>query len=106
MSPTYESQPQPSQARSQPHPSESAQYATELELVMHERKQLRRLQTMMNMCMQVIAQDSSMSLEEASQMIADCREAALNMFPGKERAFDLLYRPQFQRVMHAVYRLQ
>jgi hypothetical protein len=28
------------------------------------------------------------------------------MFPGKERAFDLLYRPKFQRVMHAVYRLQ
>jgi hypothetical protein len=28
------------------------------------------------------------------------------MFPGKEVAYDLLYRPKFQRVMHAVYRLQ
>ena len=34
------------------------------------------------------------------------RRVALEMFPGKERAFDLLYRPKFQRVMHAVYRLQ
>jgi hypothetical protein len=28
------------------------------------------------------------------------------MFPSKEKTFDLIYRPKFQRVMHAVYRLQ
>jgi hypothetical protein len=39
-------------------------------------------------------------------MIAETRKIALDMFPGKERAFDLISRPQFQRVMHAVYRLQ
>jgi hypothetical protein len=39
-------------------------------------------------------------------MIAATRRVAMEMFPGKERAFDLIYRPQFQRVMHAVYRLQ
>jgi hypothetical protein len=44
--------------------------------------------------------------EEASGMIAATRRVALEMFPGKERAFDLLYRPKFQRVMHAIYRLQ
>ena len=44
--------------------------------------------------------------EDAAQMIAETRKVALQMFPGKERAFDLIYRPQFQRVMHAVYRLQ
>ena len=44
--------------------------------------------------------------EDAAQMIAETRKVALEMFPGKERAFDLIYRPQFQRVMHAVYRLQ
>ena len=39
-------------------------------------------------------------------MVAATRRAALEMFPGKERAFDLIYKPQFQRLMHAVYRLQ
>jgi hypothetical protein len=39
-------------------------------------------------------------------MTAAVRRVALEMFPGKERAFDLIYRPQFQRLMHAVYRLQ
>ena len=56
----------------------------EIERMAKERKQLRRLQMMMNMCMQVIAQDSTLSIEEASQMISDSREAALHMFPGKE----------------------
>ncbi len=71
-----------------------------------ERKQLRRLQMMMNMCLQVIAQDGSMSVEEASQMIADSREAALAMFPGKELAYDLIWKPRFQRVMIERFRLQ
>jgi hypothetical protein len=39
-------------------------------------------------------------------MAAATRRLALDMFPGKERAFDLLYRPKFQRVMHEIYRLQ
>jgi hypothetical protein len=39
-------------------------------------------------------------------MIAATRRVALEMFPGKENAFDLIYRPKFQRIMNAVYRLQ
>ena len=61
---------------------------------------------MMNMTMQVIAQDSSLTIEEASQMIADSREAALAMFPGKELAYDLIWRPRFQRLMVERFRLQ
>lgn len=64
-----------------------------------ERRMLRRLQMMMNMTMQVIAQDQHLSVDEASQMIADSRAAALNMFPGKELAYDLIWKPRFQRLM-------
>jgi hypothetical protein len=81
-------------------PGDEAQRAEE------EGRQLRRLQMMMNMCLQVIAQDSSMSVEEASQMIADSREAALGMFPGKELAYDLIWKPRFQRLMIERFRLQ
>ena len=45
-----------------------------------EGKLIRRLQLMMNLVMQTIAQDSSLSIDEASQMIADERRAALAMF--------------------------
>lgn len=71
-----------------------------------ERKLLRRLQMMMNMVMQVIAQDGSLNVDEASRMIADAREAALAMFPGKELAYDLIWKPRFQRLMVERFRLQ
>jgi hypothetical protein len=71
-----------------------------------EPRRLRRLQLMMNLVMQVIAQDPSLTVEEASQMAADARQAALALFPGKELAFDLLYRPRLQRVMRERFRLQ
>jgi hypothetical protein len=58
------------------------------------------------MTMQVIAQDASLTIEEASQMIADSRDAALSMFPGKELAYDLIWKPRFQRLMLERFRLQ
>ena len=70
-----------------------------------ERKLIRRLQMMMNMVMQVIAQDASLTIDEASQMIADSRKAALAMFPGKELAYDLIWRPRFQRLMRERFRI-
>ncbi len=70
-----------------------------------EQKLVRRLQMMMNMVMQVIAQDGSLTVEDASQMIADSRRAALAMFPDKELAYDLIWRPRFQRLMRERFRI-
>ena len=70
-----------------------------------ENKLIRRMQMMMNMVMQVIAQDSSLSIDEASQMIADSRKAALAMFPDKELAYELIWRPRFQRLMRERFRI-
>ena len=70
-----------------------------------EGKLIRRLQMMMNMVMQVIAQDGTLTVDDASQMIADSRKAALAMFPGKELAYDLIWRPRFQRLMRERFRI-
>jgi len=70
-----------------------------------ESRRIRRLRILVRLTIEEIA-SGGLSAEEASGMIAATRRAALEMFPGKERAFDLIYRPQFQRVMHAIYRLQ
>jgi len=72
---------------------------------LEEQKLIRRLQMMMNMVMQVIAQDPSLTIDDASQMIADARNAALAMFPGKELAYDLIWRPRFQRLMRERFRI-
>jgi hypothetical protein len=60
---------------------------------------------MVNMVMSVISQDPALSFDEASQMAADTRKAALAMFPGKELAFDLIYRPRLQRLISERFRL-
>jgi hypothetical protein len=70
-----------------------------------ESRQLRRLRILVRLTMETIA-DGDLTAEEAAGMIAATRRAALDMFPGKEQAFDLIYRPQFQRLMNAIYRLQ
>ncbi len=81
----------------------SAQTAEEIE---DERKRLRRLQIMMSVVTSVLAQDPDLTVEEASELVANARRAALVLFPGKELAFDLIYRPRLRRVMQERFRLQ
>ena len=73
---------------------------------MDEARRIRRLQVMMSMVMSVISQDPDLTVEEASEMAANARRAALVMFPGKELAYDLIYRPRLQRLMNERFRLQ
>jgi hypothetical protein len=71
-----------------------------------ETRKIRRLQLMISMVMSVIGQDPTLTLEEASELAAGAKRAALAMFPDKELAFDLLYKPRLQRLMLERYRLQ
>jgi hypothetical protein len=71
-----------------------------------EARNIRRLQVMISMVMSVISQDPSLTVEEASALAANAKRAALAMFPDKELAYDLLYKPRLQRLMNERYRLQ
>jgi len=71
-----------------------------------EAKQIRRLQMMISMVMSVISQDHNLTVEEASELVAGAKRAALAMFPDKELAYDLLYKPRLQRLMNERFRLQ
>ena len=71
-----------------------------------EARKIRRLQLMISMVTSVISQDSSLTLEEASELAAGAKKAALAMFPDKELAYDLLYRPRLQRLIRERFRLQ
>jgi hypothetical protein len=94
------SQPEPSGFTSSPEPVHQSP-----EELQDEQRKLRRLQIMVNMVMSVIGQDLSLTVDEASSMVADTRRAALAMFPGKELAFDLLYKPRLQRLMRERFRI-
>ena len=67
---------------------------------------IRRLQMMMGMVMSVISQDANLTVEEAAELAAGAKRAALAMFPDKELAYDLLYKPRLQRLMNERFRLQ
>jgi hypothetical protein len=83
---------------------------TELSAKLNEREQearkIRRLQLMISMVMSVISQDHSLTVEEASELVAGAKRAALAMFPDKELAYDILYKPRLQRLMNERFRLQ
>ena len=81
----------------------SAQSPEELQ---EESRKIRRLQMVVNMVTQDNAQDSSLTVDEASEMVADTRRVALGMFPDKELAFNLIYWPRLQRLMRERYRMQ
>jgi len=83
--------------------TEPAQSPEELQ---EESRKIRRLQMVVNMVTQVIIQDPNLSVEEASEMVADTRRVALAMFPDKELAFNLIYWPRLQRLMRERYRMQ
>jgi len=71
-----------------------------------ENRRIRRLQIMMNMVMSVISQDSSLTLEQASELVVNTKRAALAMFPDKEFTYDIIYKPRLQRLMRERFRLQ
>jgi hypothetical protein len=81
-----------------------AQQWSEAEL--EELRKIRRLQILINLVMCTISQDVNMTVEEASKMVADTKRAALAMFPDKELAYDLIYKPRLQRLMKERFRLQ
>ena len=77
--------------------------ATEAE-IQEEARKVRRLQIVVDLVMSTL-QHSDMPVEEAAEMVAATRRFALTLFPDKERAFDLIYRPRFQRVLAEKYKI-
>jgi hypothetical protein len=71
-----------------------------------EQRKIRRLQMMMDMVMSVISQDGSLTVDQAAELVADSKKAALAMFPDKELAYNIIYKPRLQRLMRERYRIQ
>jgi hypothetical protein len=104
MGPTnWEPQPAAGSCPNQIDEGQTLQTPAELK---EESRKIRRLQMVVSMVIQVIAQDHTISVEQASEMVADTRRVALTMFPDKELAFNLIYWPRLQRLMRERFRMQ
>jgi len=74
--------------------------------IQEENRKVRRLQLLVGLVTSIISQSTNMPVEEAAEMVAATRRAALAMFPDKEFAFDLIYRPRLQRLLAEKYGIQ
>ena len=78
--------------------------ATEAE-ILEENRRVRRLQVVVDLVMSVLWQSDDMPVEQASELVAQTRQFALNLFPDKELVYDMIYAPRFQRLMAEKYRM-
>ena len=74
------------------------------EEILEENRKVRRLQILVNLVLNVVAQ-SDIPIEEASELVARTRQYALGLFPDKELAYDIIYQPKFKRLLAEKYRI-
>ncbi len=96
----------PSQTPDLKSPEPTAAASQSAQDKMDEQRKIRRLQIMMDMVMSVISQDRSLTVDQAAEMVANSKKAALAMFPDKELAYNIIYKPRLQRLMRERYRIQ
>jgi hypothetical protein len=65
---------------------------------MEENKRIRYLRRLVDFALALIAQ-SPMSIDEARRIVQAVRAKAMELFPGKEQTFELLYTPRFRRLI-------
>jgi hypothetical protein len=75
------------------------------EALLAEERKLRRLRRAMDITAAALWQ-VDLTLEEARDVVSHAKHTALQLFPDKEEAFDLIYGSRFRRILAEKYRLQ
>ena len=70
-----------------------------------EERRLRRLHRAMDVAAALLWK-VNLSLEEAQDVVGHAKLTALQLFPGKEETFDLIYGSRFRRILVEKYHLQ
>lgn len=69
---------------------------TQIDAIAEENRRIRMLRIVVDLLVQVLL-TRPMRVEEAEKLVRGVRSYSLKLFPGKERAFDLIYAPRFRR---------
>ncbi|MBM4293617.1 MAG: hypothetical protein FJ126_01770 [Deltaproteobacteria bacterium] len=72
--------------------------------IREENRNLRYLRFLVDLALMEI-RAGRISLEQAALIVENVRRQALKLFPGKETAFDIIYRPRFQRAITETFKL-
>ena len=69
------------------------------EALREEEKKLRMLRFIVDLNQAILMQQTDLTLREAFDILKSTRRAALNLFPGKDEVFELIYTPRFRRII-------
>jgi hypothetical protein len=72
--------------------------------IKEENRRLRYLRFLVDLALMEI-RSGSFSLFQARQVVENIRSQALMLFPGKESAFDIIYRPRLHRAITETFQL-
>ena len=72
--------------------------------VIEENKKIRRLRLMTDLACALLAR-GHLNREDSWQLVEGVKLWALSLFPGKEEAFEIIYRPRFRRIIEERYPL-
>ncbi len=78
--------------------------AARKQAIREENRKLRYLRIMVDLSLYEI-RSGSLSLSQAREVVENLCRQALLLFPGKETAFDIIYRPRFQRAITETFQL-
>jgi len=78
--------------------------STRRQAILEENRNLRYLRFLVDLALAEI-RAGTFTLEQAEQVLENIRSQALRLFPGKETAFDIIYRPRFQRAITETFKL-
>jgi hypothetical protein len=68
-------------------------------LIAEEHKSIRRMQFVVDLVEATIAQDRTITIDEAWDHVRSLKAVVVTIFPGKEDTFDLIYLPRFSRLI-------
>ena len=74
------------------------------EEILEEQKRINRLRFLVDFTINVILQ-GNLPLERAQRLVEGLKSHAVNLFPGKEDTFELIYRPRLNRAIMEKYKL-
>jgi hypothetical protein len=72
--------------------------------VLEENKKIRRLRLMTDLACALLAR-GDLNREDSWKLVEGVKQWALELFPGKEEAFEIIYRPRFRRIIEKHYPL-
>ena len=84
--------------------TEPERAAEHQQAVREENRRLRYLRFLVDLALIEISR-GTYTKAQAEKVVENIRSQALQLFPGKELAFDLIYRPRFRRVIAATFQL-